>query len=130
MQLAGVGLEIAEWVPFDGKSSNSRLFGKNVAPDAIHDGFGGWFGIELVAIVLVVDIVAHAYELSPIVAAGKEDHCYTQDLRSRNPLEIRSVGFKDKFVDADGDGADEERVKLLVVLRSFYREMRKQEVLG
>ena len=60
-------------IPFDSESSNPRLFRKHVSLHALNDGFGRRLGIELFGVVLVVDIVSNAHELSTIVTAREED---------------------------------------------------------
>ena len=103
-------------IPFDGKSSDSRLLSEDVSSDLLEDGFGWRISIELFGIVLIVDIVSNSYELSAVVGAGKEDDGDAEDLSIWNALGVRWVGFEDKLVDADWDGADEEGIKLLVML--------------
>lgn len=84
----------------------------------IHNRLGRRFGVELFGVVLIVDVVPNPHKFPSIVAACEKDDSHTENFRSRDPLEIRGVCFKDEFVDANWDGANEKRVELLVVLGS------------
>jgi hypothetical protein len=68
-------VSLADWadVPFDSKSRNSRLFRQNVAADLLEDWLGRWVGVQLLRIILIVDIVTDADELSAVIGTGEED---------------------------------------------------------
>lgn len=73
-------------------------------------------GVELVRVVFVVDIVANAHKLAAVVRARQQNDRHAQNLGIGDALDIWRVGLENKLVDADGDGADKQRVELLVVL--------------
>jgi hypothetical protein len=54
-------------LPFDCEAGDSRLLCKYVATDTLDDGLSRRILVQLVAVVLVVDIVANAHELATIV---------------------------------------------------------------
>ena len=101
--------------PFDVESSDPRFVCKKVSSHPLDDGFGRRFGVQLVAVVLVVHVVSHTDEFSPIVAARKQDDGDAENVRGRDSLEVGRVGFEDELVDADRDGANQQRIKLLVM---------------
>lgn len=80
-------------------------------------------GRQFLRVILVVYVVAHTHEFSAIIAAGEEDDSDAEDLRRGNPLEVRGIGLEDKLVYPDGDGADQERVEFLVMLRARERSV-------
>ena len=103
-------------IPLDRKSSDSRLLREDVSSDLLEDRLGWRISIELFGIVLIVNIVSNSYELSAVVGAGKEDDGDAEDLSIWNALGVRWVGFEDELVDADWDRANEQGIKLLVML--------------
>lgn len=105
-----------ENIPLDGKAGDAGLVGQHVATDLLNDGLGRGVGGQLLGLVLVVDVVAHAHELATIVGAGQQDDGDTHNLGVGNALDVGGVGLEDELVDADGDGADEQSVELLVIL--------------
>lgn len=108
-------------IPFDSKARDSWLVGQDI-PSHLLDYRLGWrLGIQLLAVVLVVDVVTHTHELAAIVAARQQYDGHAQDLGVRDALGVWWVGFEDELVDADRDGAHEEGVKLLVVLVAASR---------
>jgi len=105
-------------VPLDGKSCNAWLLCQDVALDLLDDGLRRGFRVESLVGVLVVNVVTHTNELSAVIAAAEEDDRHAQDLAVGDPGEVWRVRLEDKLVDAYWNGTNEERVKLLVVLRS------------
>lgn len=79
-----------------------------------------WLGrrirIQLFGVVLIVDVVAHANELAVVVRAGQKDDRNTQNFGIGNTGCVGWVGLEDELVDANGNGAYEERVEFLIVL--------------
>lgn len=112
----GCQVHNANNVPLYRKAGDTWLLSQDVAADLLDDGLRRRVGVQLLGLVLVVDIVADADELAAVVGAGQEDDSDTEDLGVGDALSIGSVGLEDELVDADGDGADEEGVELLVVL--------------
>ena len=104
------------FVPFDSKSGHTRFLCQDVPPHTVDIWLGGGLSIELFRVVFIVDVVANSNELSAIVAACEEDDSNAENLGCRNASEIWGVGFEYEFVHADGDGPDEERIELLVML--------------
>jgi len=108
--------ETRQNIPLDGEAGDAGLLGQDVAADVLDEGLGGRVVGELLRVVLVVDVVADADKLAAVVGARQEDHGNTEQLVDGDALSIRGLGLKDELVDADGDGADEQRVELLVVV--------------
>lgn len=108
--------EQALYIPLDGKASDAGLLGENVAADLLDNGLCRGVGAELLDLVLVVDIVADANEFATIVGAGQEDDGNAHDLSIGDALGVGGIGLEDELVDADGDGADQQGVELLVIL--------------
>lgn len=109
---------MTQGIPFDSESSHTRLLGENIATDVLDLGLRRGLGGQFLRVVLVVHVVTHTDELAAIIAAGEEDDGDAQDLRRRDALEIWSISLEDELVDADRNGADEEGVEFLVVLRA------------
>lgn len=105
-------------LPFDSKASHTRLLSQNIATDVFDLGLRGGLRGQFFRVVLVVHVVAHTNKFTAIVAAGKEDDSDAQDLGGGDPLEIGGVSLEDELVHSDRDGADEERVEFLVMLRA------------
>ena len=105
-------------VPLDGEASDTRLLGQDVAADLLDDGLGGRLVDQGLVGVFVVNVVAHAHELAAVVGAGEQDDGDAEDLSCGDVGGVGRVGLEDELVDADGDGADEEGVEFLIVLRS------------
>lgn len=103
-------------IPLDGKPRHARLAGEHVAADLLDDGLGGRVVDQLVALVLVVDIVAHAHKLAAVVRAGEQDHCHAKQLVDRDALRVGRVRLEHKLVDPHGNRPDQQRVELLVVV--------------
>lgn len=103
--------------PLDSKPRNAGFLSEHIPLNMINVQFGRILGVHFFRIVCIIDVVSYANELSAIVAAREEDDRDTKYLGCRNTFEVWSVGFEDEFVDADGDRANEEGIKLLVVLR-------------
>ena len=110
-------------IPLDGKARHSRLVGENVAADLVDNGLGGGVGGEFVRLVLVIDIIANTDKLAAIVGAGQENDSDAKDVGVGNAARLRSIGLEDELVYTDGDGANEERVELLVVLITVNRSL-------
>ena len=105
-----------ENIPLYGESRYSRLVRKNVAADLVNNGLGRGIGGELVGLVFIVDVVAHADELAAVVGAGQQDDGDAEDVGVGDAAGLGRVGLEDELVHTDGDRADEERVQLLVIL--------------
>lgn len=103
-------------IPLDSEAGDARLLGQDVAANLLNDGLGGRVGSQLLSLVLVVHIVSDADELAAVVSACQEDDSDAEDLSVGDALGVGGVGLEDELVDADGDGADEQGVELLVVL--------------
>ena len=103
-------------VPFDGKSSHTRLFCQHVPPHAVDVWLGRGLRIELLRVVLVVDVIANSDELSAIVAACEENDSDAENLGGRDASEVWGVGFEYELVHTDRNGPDKERIELLVML--------------
>ena len=103
-------------VPLDSESGHTRLLCKHVPPHAVNVWLRGGFSVELFGVVFIVDVVANPDKLSAIVAACEEDDGDAENLGCRDASEVWGVGFEYEFVHADGDGPDEERIELLVML--------------
>jgi len=106
----------ASGIPLDSKASNPRLLSEHISSHTFHIWFRRGLVVELLGIVFIVNIVADADELSVVVTTSEEDDCHAQDFCSGDAAKIRGIGFEDEFVHADGDGANEEGIELLVVL--------------
>lgn len=91
-------------VPFDRKSSYTRLLCKHISPHAIDVWLGGRFSIKLFGVVFIVDVIANSNELSAIVAACEENHGDAEDLGCGDASEVWGVSFEYEFVHADWDG--------------------------
>ncbi len=104
------------YTPLDSEARNARLVGEHVAADLLDHGLSGRVVDQLVALVLVVDVVADAHKFAAIVGARQQDHRHAEQLVDGDALRVGRVRLKDELVDADGDGADEQRVELLVVV--------------
>lgn len=109
---------IAEILPLNRKACNPGLFGKDVAPDSLEYGLRRRVGGELRAIVLIVDIVSNADELTAVVGAGQENDGDAKDFIAGDVCCVGRVSLEDELVDTNGDGTDEQRIELLVVLRA------------
>ena len=103
-------------VPFDGKSSHTRLLRQYVSPHAVDVWLGWGLGIQLFRIVFVVDVVANSDELPAIVAACEENDCDAEYFGCRDASEIGGISFEYELVYTDGNGPNEERIELLVML--------------
>ena len=103
-------------VPFDSETSHARLLGQDVPPDTLHDRLSRRLRIELLAVVLVVHVVAHAHKLPPVVATRQEDDGDAEDFRCGDLIELGRVGFEDELVHTHRDWPDKQRVKLLVMV--------------
>lgn len=107
--------------PFDCKPSDPRLLSKDVAADLLNDGLARWLRGQLLVHVFVVHVVSHAHKLASIISASEKDDCNTENLSVGDAAGVRRVRFEDELVDARRDWADEEAVKLLVVLGTNSR---------
>ena len=94
-------------IPFDGESGHSRLLSKDVPVDSLDNWLRRGFRPKLLVVIFVVHIVSNANEFSTVVAAGKENHSDTKNIRVGDALEIGGVGFEDELVDANGDGPNQ-----------------------
>ena len=65
--------------PFDRKPRDSWFLRKYIPPHPLDDGFRWWFGVQLLAVVFVVDVVADADELAGVIGAGEEDDGDTEN---------------------------------------------------
>lgn len=102
-------------VPLDSEAGDTGLLGEDAAADLLDNGLGRGLGDEGLVGVLVVNVVADAYELATVVAAGQEDDSDADDIAVGDAVEVWGVGLKDELVDADRDRTDKKGVKLLVV---------------
>ncbi len=102
-------------VPLDGEPCHARLLCQNVTANLLDDGLGRRIIDELLAVILVVDIVANAYELATIVCAGEKNHCDAKNLGIWDALRVGRVGLEHELVDANRDGPHQKRVQLLVI---------------
>lgn len=89
--------------PFDRESRYSRLLREDVSSNAVNDGLCRRIIVQLFRVVLIVNVVAHAYKLSAIVGASQKNDGDTQDLGRWQVVQIRGIGFENEFVDADGN---------------------------
>lgn len=103
-------------IPLDGKSRDSWLLSQNVAADLLNDGLWGRIINELLALVLVVDVVANAHKFATVVGARQQYHRDAQKLVDRDALCVRRLGLEDELIDTNRDGANEEGVEFLVVI--------------
>ena len=103
-------------VPFDSKSSDTRFLREHVSPYAVDVWLCGRFSIELFGVVFIVDVIANSDELSAIVATCEEYDSDAENLGCRDPSEVWGIGFEYELVHADGNGPNEQRIKLLVML--------------
>lgn len=111
------------YVPLDGEARHAGLLSEDVSANALDDGLGRWLGVELGGVIFVVDVVADANKLAVVVGAGQKDDGDTEDVAIGDDLGVWRVGLEEELVDADGDGADEEGVELLIVLVAAGRGM-------
>ena len=102
--------------PLDGKARNAGLLGQDVALNMLDERLGWRVLVHVGVVVLVVDVVADANELAAVVGARQKDHGDAQDVGIRNARGLGGLGLKDELVHADGNGAYEKGVELLVVL--------------
>lgn len=102
-------------IPLDGEPSHTGLLSKDIAANALNDGFGWGLCRQLLRVVLIVDIVANTDKFTAVVAASQEDHSDTEDLRGRNALQIGRICLENELVHTDGDRADQEGVEFLVI---------------
>lgn len=59
--------------PLNGESGDSWFLCKYISSDPLDDGLSGRFGIQLLAIVFIVDVVSDSDEFAGVVGAGEED---------------------------------------------------------
>ena len=90
-------------MPFDCKPRYSGLFSENISPNTVHYGLCRRLCIKFLVVVFVVDIISDAYELSTIIATGKEYHCNSENFGRGDSLQIWGFRFEDEFVDPDGN---------------------------
>jgi hypothetical protein len=64
--------------------------------------------VELFRVIFIVDVVANADKFSPVVATSEENDRDTKYFRSRNPLQVRRIGFEDEFIHSNRNGADKK----------------------
>ena len=89
-----------------------------MSPHLLNDGLGGWFQLQSLIGVLIVDIVSNTHKLSVIIAAAEKNDRDTQDFAVRNAREVGSISAEDEFVDADRERTNEDRVEFLIVFRA------------
>lgn len=66
--------------PLDGKPCHSRFLCQDISPHSFDDGFRGGICVELLAIILVVDIVSNSNKFTLVVRTGEEDDSHPKDL--------------------------------------------------
>ena len=115
-QCKNLGIVSGQHIPLDGEACNPGLLGQDVTADLLDDGLGRRVVNEVLALVLVVDVVANAHELAAVVGARQQYHRDAQKLIDGDALCVRRLGLEDELVHADGDGADEEGVEFLIVV--------------
>jgi hypothetical protein len=103
-------------IPLDGEACYTRLLCQNLPLHFLDDRLCWRLQRQCLVCVLVVHIVAHAHKLAVFVATAEQNHCDADDLAVGDARQIRGVCAEDKFVDANGEGSDENRIELLVVL--------------
>lgn len=106
-------------LPLDSESGHSWLLSKDVSADSFNNRFGRRVLGELFRVVFVVHIVSNTNKFPAIIAASEKNHCDTENFRSRDSLQVRSVGLEKELVDTNGDGSDKKRVEFLVILRTI-----------
>ena len=84
-------------------------------PHLLDDGPVRGFALESLIRVFVIDIVADTDELAVFVTAAEEDDGDADDFAIRDAGEVGRIGLEGELVGADGDGADEDGIELLVV---------------
>lgn len=105
-------------IPFDGEACYTWLLCQNLPLHLLDDRLRRRVESDGLVCVLVVYVVAYAHKFAVLIAATQQNHRHADDLTVGDAQEIRGVGTEDKFVDADWKWADENRVKLLVILVS------------
>lgn len=102
--------------PLDGEAGHAGLLGQHVALDTLDDGLGGGLVGELLRVVLIVHVVAHADKLATVVGAGQEDDGDAQDVGVGDAADVGVASLEDELVLAYGDRADEDGVQFLIIL--------------
>lgn len=113
--------EGGESIPLNSKPGDTRLLSEHVAAYLLDYRLGRGIVDQILIIILVVHIVAHADELASVVGTSEQYHGHTEELINRNALRVRRVGLKDELIDTHGDGTDKEGVKLLIVVVGLRR---------
>lgn len=65
-----------------------------MASELLDDGHDWWVLIELLILIVVVHIVAHAEELLSIIGAGEQDASHSDHIVLGNARHIRAVSLK------------------------------------
>lgn len=105
-------------LPLDSEPGHSRLLSKNISADSFNYRLGGRVLRELFRVVFIVHVVSNTDKFSAVIAACEKDHSDTENFRSRDSLQVRSIGLEKELVDANGDGSDKKRVEFLVIFRT------------
>jgi hypothetical protein len=105
-------------IPLDLEACDTGLLGQDLSLHLLNDGLRRRLHGQRLVCVFVVHIVAHANELTAIVAAAKQDDCDANDLAVGDARQVWGVGAEGELVDACGGGANKDRVELLVVFVS------------
>jgi hypothetical protein len=103
-------------IPFNSKAGHARLLCQYVALDSVNDGLGWRLGAELLRVIFVVYVVAHAHELAAIVGTRQENDSNTQNIGVRDARRVRGIRFENELVDSNRNRSDKERVEFLIVL--------------
>ncbi len=69
--------------PLDRKPCDSRLLCKYISPHPFNDGLRWGLGIQLLAVVFVVDVVSDTDKFARVVGTGEQDDSNAQDLGGR-----------------------------------------------
>jgi hypothetical protein len=82
-----------------------------------------WRGVEaqLLAVVLVVDVVSDSYKLAVVVRTRQNDDGDRNQLGRGNQVNCGWVGREDELVDSNGNRAHQKRVEFLVVFERCGR---------
>lgn len=59
--------------PLDCEPRNSGFLSKDISPHSFNDGLGWGFGIQLLAVIFVIDVVSDTDKLAGVVGTGEED---------------------------------------------------------
>jgi hypothetical protein len=92
-----------KYAPLNGEPCNSGFFGKHIPTNPLNYWLRRRILIQFLGVILIIHIVTHTDKFSAVIATCEQNHGDPQDLRSRDSLQIWRIGFKNEFIDPNGD---------------------------